>query len=114
MFDDENQMICWFDTDVHAEAVGVPEGMLNQFMFSLEAPIAIIERAYADVGQVKAVIIKDFGLDVTKTFAGDPIKSLQNFIRGFGLSLITRPRSGMSVEFNGGRYYSPEHKTQVN
>jgi hypothetical protein len=113
MFDDENQMICWFDTEVQAEAVGIPEGVLDEFMFSLGGPIAITERAYASAGQVKAVIIKDFGLDVTRSFSVDPLDSLQNFVRGFGFTLITRPRSGRSLDFNGGRYYSPTHDPKV-
>lgn len=109
MFDEHNQMICWFDTEIQAEAVGIAEGVLDEFMLSLEGPVVIIERAYASTGKVNAVIIKDFGLDVAKNISSDPMESLQRFVRGFGLTFISRPRSGMSLDFNGGRYYSPQH-----
>lgn len=109
MFDEDGQMICWFDSELMEEAVGIPEGELDEFMLSLEGPVVIIDRAYASTGKVKAVILKDFGLDATKNMVCDPMESLQRFVRDFGLTFISRPRSGKSLDFNGGRYYSPEH-----
>lgn len=109
MFDDDGEMICWFDTENQTEAVGIPEGSLDEFMLSISGPFAITERAYAGAGQVKAVIIKDFGMGVTKSLPVDPLASLQDFVRRFGLTFIARARSGRSLDFNGGRYYSPEH-----
>ncbi|WP_312483277.1 hypothetical protein [Pseudomonas sp.] len=114
MFDAENEMICWFDTTVRAEAIGVPEGVLNEFMFYVGGPIAIIERAYVSPGQVKAVIIKHFGSDVTMSNSGVPLESLKGLVEGFGLTFVSRPRSGMNVDFNGGRYYSSEHDVHTN
>lgn len=113
MFDDDGEMICWFDTENQAEAIGIPEGVLDEFMFSIAGPIAITERVYASVGRVKAVIIKDFGMGVSLGLTIDPLERLQDFVRRFGLTYISRPRSGRSLDFNGGRYYSPEHGRQA-
>lgn len=109
MFDDESQMICWFDTAIEKDAIGVPERELDTVMHELGGSLAITEHAYASAGRVKAVVIKGLGLGLKMDRSIDPIERLRDFTAGFGLELICRPRSGTSIELNGGRYYGRQH-----
>ena len=109
MFDKDDQMIGWFDTEIQAEANGVPEGLLNEFMFKVEGPLAITERLYSATGSVKAVVIKHFGEQGVKYSAGVPLEYLRGFAMDFGLTFIWRPRDGRALEANNGRYFSAEH-----
>lgn len=109
MFEKDDQLICWFDTEIEAKANGVPEGPLTEFMLKVEGPLAITERFYSSTGGVKAVIIKHFGEQGIKYSTGVPLEYLRGFAMDFGLTFICRPREGRAVEENNGRYFSAEH-----
>lgn len=101
MFDDESQAICWFDTSLHVCAQGVPEGELTELMLKFDSPLVITERAYARPGFVKAVILLNYGAHE----ALDDFMLLETFVQDQGLDFISRPRSGLTLETNDGRYY---------
>jgi hypothetical protein len=109
IYDKDNQMIAWFDTEIQSKANGVPEGLLNEFMFKVEGPVAITERLYSATGGVKAVVIKHFGEQGVEYSSGVPLEYLRGFALDFGLQFICRPRNGRALQANNGRYFSAEH-----
>ncbi len=109
MLDQENELIGWFDSTIQAHALGVPERDLDELMYKSEGSFAIIERGYASTGRVKVVIIKNFGPD----HSGCSLEFLRDFASSFGLDFIWRPRLGIDICFNGGRYFSPEHDSTL-